>query len=347
MSARPVCQDGGRGRQCLPLAAHGRRPGAAGAGARGVRRPRRRPGADRRPPAPHGRAGAGRSRADAGRPARPGDREVRRGRRADVLHPRRAGAGHPGPGRGAPGRPGGAGRPGLRARRRLRHRGRPPRAGACRPDRGRGGQRRAAGGGGAGEPRRARPRRGGPAAEAEDLDLAGFGLVFADPARRNARGRVFDVDGWSPPWPFVLSLLARPSVVKVAPGIPHSLVPDGVEAEWVSDDGDVKEAGLWSPAARHGATPRHGGPGRRAGDADRRGPDGVRGPAGGAVPLRARRSRHPGRAGRPRSRPGSAAAWSTSTSPTSPATRRSPPRSRGRTRCSRSCPTRRRRCGPP
>ena len=36
--------------------------------------------------------------------------------------------------------------------------------------------------------------------------------------------------------------------VKVAPGIPHSLVPDGVEAEWVSDDGEVKEAVLWSPA---------------------------------------------------------------------------------------------------
>ena len=84
-------------------------------------------------------------------------------------------------------------------------------------------------------------------AAAEDLDLAGFGVVFADPARRTARGRVFDVDGWSPPWPFVLELLDRPSVVKVAPGIPHRLVPDGAEAEWVSDDGEVKEAALWSP----------------------------------------------------------------------------------------------------
>jgi hypothetical protein len=34
--------------------------------------------------------------------------------------------------------------------------------------------------------------------------------------------------------------------VKVAPGIPHSLVPDGVEAEWVSDHGEVKEVALWS-----------------------------------------------------------------------------------------------------
>jgi SAM-dependent methyltransferase len=85
-------------------------------------------------------------------------------------------------------------------------------------------------------------------ASAASVDLAPFGLVFADPARRTARGRVFDVDGWSPPWSFVLTLLERRSCVKVAPGIPHSLVPDGVEAEWVSDDGDVKEAVLWSPA---------------------------------------------------------------------------------------------------
>ena len=34
--------------------------------------------------------------------------------------------------------------------------------------------------------------------------------------------------------------------MKVAPGIPHGLVPDGVEAEWVSDAGEVKEAALWS-----------------------------------------------------------------------------------------------------
>jgi hypothetical protein len=58
---------------------------------------------------------------------------------------------------------------------------------------------------------------------------------------------VFDVEGWSPSWDFVTGLLARPSVVKVAPGIPHEQLPHGVEAEWVSDEGDVKEAALWSP----------------------------------------------------------------------------------------------------
>jgi SAM-dependent methyltransferase len=94
-------------------------------------------------------------------------------------------------------------------------------------------------------------------AAVEDVDVSPFGLVFADPARRNARGRVFDADGWSPPWPFVLDLLQRAACVKVAPGIPHHLVPDRVEAEWVSDDGEVKEAALGSPqlaAARRRAT---------------------------------------------------------------------------------------------
>lgn len=78
------------------------------------------------------------------------------------------------------------------------------------------------------------------------LDLSPFDLVFADPARRGARGRVFSVDGWTPPWSFVETLFARASVVKVAPGIDHDLVPDTVEAEWVSEDGDVKEAALWT-----------------------------------------------------------------------------------------------------
>ena len=94
-------------------------------------------------------------------------------------------------------------------------------------------------------------------ADAEDLDLSGFGVVFADPARRTDRGRVFDLAAYVPPWSFVERLLQRPSVVKVAPGIPHDAVPAGVEAEWVSDAGDLKEASLWSPVlatARRRAT---------------------------------------------------------------------------------------------
>ncbi len=85
-------------------------------------------------------------------------------------------------------------------------------------------------------------------ADAADIDTSPFAVAFADPARRTGAGRTFDVDAWSPPWSFVERLLTRDSCVKVAPGIPHSLVPDGVEAEWVSDHGEVKEAALWSGA---------------------------------------------------------------------------------------------------
>jgi SAM-dependent methyltransferase len=84
-------------------------------------------------------------------------------------------------------------------------------------------------------------------ADATTLDVAPFGTAYADPARRSARGRSFHVDDWTPPWTFVESLLTGRACVKVAPGLPHSLVPDGAEAEWVSDQGEVKEAVLWSP----------------------------------------------------------------------------------------------------
>ena len=77
-------------------------------------------------------------------------------------------------------------------------------------------------------------------ADGTGLDVSPFATAYADPARRSARGRTFRVDDWAPPWSFVESLLTRAACVKVAPGIPHGLVPDGVEAEWVSDAGEVK-----------------------------------------------------------------------------------------------------------
>lgn len=83
-------------------------------------------------------------------------------------------------------------------------------------------------------------------ADGTTLDTTPFDLVYADPARRSAEGRSFHADDWTPPWSFVQTLLVRDSCVKLAPGIPHALVPDGVEAEWVSDHREVKEAVLWS-----------------------------------------------------------------------------------------------------
>jgi hypothetical protein len=84
-------------------------------------------------------------------------------------------------------------------------------------------------------------------ADVADVDPAGFDAVFTDPARRTARGRVFDPEAYSPPLSWAVEAARRTpyGALKVAPGIPHALVPEGAEAEWVSDRGEVKEAVLW------------------------------------------------------------------------------------------------------
>ncbi|MEV2242473.1 methyltransferase domain-containing protein [Micromonospora sp. NPDC049891] len=85
--------------------------------------------------------------------------------------------------------------------------------------------------------------------DATAFDVTGVEAVFCDPARRRAGTgrRIFDPNSYSPPWDFVTGLAERVShtVVKVAPGIDHALIPPGAEAEWVSVDGDLVEAALW------------------------------------------------------------------------------------------------------
>ena len=84
-------------------------------------------------------------------------------------------------------------------------------------------------------------------ADATEADLAGYDAALIDPARRTARGRTFDPESYMPPFSFLPVLAGRvpAGAAKVAPGIPHEIVPPGMEAEWVSDRGDVKEAVLW------------------------------------------------------------------------------------------------------
>jgi SAM-dependent methyltransferase len=90
------------------------------------------------------------------------------------------------------------------------------------------------------------------------FDLAGYDAAFLDPSRRTAGRRVFNVADYQPPWSFIGDLAHRVGNVgvKVAPGIPHALIPPDAEAEWVSLDGDVKETALWFGALRGGATAR-------------------------------------------------------------------------------------------
>jgi len=84
-------------------------------------------------------------------------------------------------------------------------------------------------------------------ADVAEIDLTGFDAVFVDPARRGGRGRIFDPEAYSPPlsWAVGAARQSAYAALKVAPGIPHEAVPEGAEAEWVSDGGDVKEAVLW------------------------------------------------------------------------------------------------------
>jgi hypothetical protein len=85
-------------------------------------------------------------------------------------------------------------------------------------------------------------------ADATTVDLSGADAVFCDPARRTSTGRrVFDPAAYSPPWDFVAGLAGRVprTVLKLAPGIDHALVPAGAEAEWVSVGGEVVEAAFW------------------------------------------------------------------------------------------------------
>lgn len=87
--------------------------------------------------------------------------------------------------------------------------------------------------------------------------------VWLDPARRTTghgggSRRTFDPEAFSPPYSFVLDVARQfPATgAKLAPGIAHRLLPDGVsapaaEAQWVSVHGDVVECALWfGPLAR-------------------------------------------------------------------------------------------------
>jgi hypothetical protein len=117
----------------------------------------------------------------------------------------------------------------------------------------------------------------------ESVDISDYDAIFIDPSRRAGGRRTFDVNAYSPPWQFVEALLATTpaAAAKVAPGIPHELVPNAVETEWVSVGGALKEAVLWSGGLTDGATKRRatllpsGATMHSLSDADERAPTGA------------------------------------------------------------------------
>jgi THUMP domain-like len=89
--------------------------------------------------------------------------------------------------------------------------------------------------------------------DAQSVPLDSVGAAFCDPARRvhgagvRRTRRVFRPEDYSPPWDWVAALPAKvpDTVLKLAPGIDHDLLPAGCELELVSVDGDVVEATAW------------------------------------------------------------------------------------------------------
>jgi SAM-dependent methyltransferase len=82
-------------------------------------------------------------------------------------------------------------------------------------------------------------------ADARSTAIGADEVAFIDPARRDGRGRTFSTADLQPPWDWVRQLLAGRAVAKLMPGLAHDAVPQGIEAEWVSDRGNLVEACLW------------------------------------------------------------------------------------------------------
>jgi hypothetical protein len=108
--------------------------------------------------------------------------------------------------------------------------------------------------------------------------LEDAGALFIDPARRGGRGRIFRPEAYSPPlsWAIEAVRTAGRGAIKIAPGIPHELIPDDFEAEWISDGGDVKEAVLWHSGedGGSGGSSARGGSSAGGGSGPRGGADG-------------------------------------------------------------------------
>ncbi|GAA1687346.1 50S ribosomal protein L11 methyltransferase [Microbacterium sediminicola] len=101
------------------------------------------------------------------------------------------------------------------------------------------------------EPRECAPDRDEPDADScvahrPDVPTA----VWFDPARRTAghsETRRTAPEDWSPSLDWVFDLISRvPGGVKLGPGLDRDLIPDDIEAQWVSADGSTVELVLWS-----------------------------------------------------------------------------------------------------
>ncbi len=85
--------------------------------------------------------------------------------------------------------------------------------------------------------------------DAESFDLSGFDAVWLDPARRDlgrkaAKHITLSPADFSPDleWCFGIQ---KPKGIKLGPAFPLEMIPNNVEAQWVSHQGDLVELTLW------------------------------------------------------------------------------------------------------
>ena len=87
---------------------------------------------------------------------------------------------------------------------------------------------------------------------AEGFDTSSVEAVWLDPARRGARGRTPHPAVWSPSLEFAFGLAStKPLGVKLGPAIPHELLPQEAEWQWVGEGNETLEATVyWGGAER-------------------------------------------------------------------------------------------------
>lgn len=86
---------------------------------------------------------------------------------------------------------------------------------------------------------------------ADEAELEQSGALWFDPARRRVtkydQKRLSNSEDWSPHLDFVFDWAKKkPTGIKLSPAFDKDLIPEGCEAQWISDHNDVVELVLWS-----------------------------------------------------------------------------------------------------